>query len=161
MRVILSSTGLRRHLLHVLLEQVADLFRILVRHQPHADLRHRHGRQHRLRAFAGESRQQAVHFEGRPRPHALERGVAGFAKQLRRAELRLVFLLVERQLLPLGALFRPKLDHIVIEAVDLDAAALVFICASTCASTIAGFATAPPNDPECRSDLLPRRSIWK
>ena len=36
-----------------------------------------------------------------------------------------------------------------------------FICASICARTIAGFATAPPNDPECRSVLLPRRSIWK
>ena len=28
------------------------------------------------------------------------------------------------------------------------------------ASTIAGFATAPPNDPEWRSVLVPRRSIW-
>ena len=35
-----------------------------------------------------------------------------------------------------------------------------FICAIICASTNAGLATAPPNDPECRSVLLPRRSIW-
>ena len=28
-------------------------------------------------------------------------------------------------------------------------------------STIAGFATAPPNTPECRSVVVPRRSIWK
>ena len=38
---------------------------------------------------------------------------------------------------------------------------LSFICASICVSTIAGLATAPPYEPECRSVLLPRTSIWK
>ncbi len=36
-----------------------------------------------------------------------------------------------------------------------------FIWVRICASTIAGFATAPPNEPEWRSVFVPRTSIWK
>ena len=87
MRVTLSSTVFGRDLAHVSLEQLGNLVRSLIRHQPHADLRHRDGRQHRLRAFAGEAGQQAVDLEGRPRPGALERRVAGLAEQLGDAEI--------------------------------------------------------------------------
>ncbi len=38
---------------------------------------------------------------------------------------------------------------------------LSFIDASAVASAIAGLTTAPPKDPECRSDFVPRTSIWK
>ncbi|NJN77142.1 MAG: cell surface protein SprA [Saprospiraceae bacterium] len=66
---------------------------------------HGHGRQHRLGAVTGEAGQQPVHFEGRPRPYAFERRVAGLSEELRRAQVHAVALLVEGQLGELGALF--------------------------------------------------------
>ena len=122
----LQLHGLRRDLFHVLFKEVANLLRILVGHQSHADLGHGHGWQHGFGALTGEAREQAVHLEGRPRPRAFERGVAGFAKQLRRPQFLLVLFLVEGQLLPLRPLLIPQRHHIVVEAVDLDASALVF-----------------------------------
>ena len=59
---------LRRDLLDVGLEQLRDLVRILIRHQPHADLRHRDGRNHGLGAFAGEAGEQAVDLEASAAP---------------------------------------------------------------------------------------------
>ena len=121
----LQLDRLRRDLPHVRLEQLRDLVRILIRHEPHADLRHRDGGQHRLRAFAGEAGQQAVDFERRPRPRALERRVAGLAEQLRDAEVLLVLLLVERQRRPRLPLLVLQRQHIVVEARNLDASAAV------------------------------------
>ena len=121
----LQLDGLRRDLPHVGLEQLRDLVRILIGHEPHADLRHRDGRQDRLRAFAREPGQQAVDFERRPRPRALERRVAGLAEQLRNAEVLLVLLLVERQRRPRLPLLLLQRQHIVVEARNLDAPAAV------------------------------------
>ena len=125
MRVTFSSTVFGADLLQVGLEQIADLLRILIGHEPHADLGHRRRRQHGLGALAGEPGQQSVDFERRPRPHALERRVAALAEQLRRAELLAVLRLVERQLLPLRALRLAQRPHIVVEAGNLDAAAAI------------------------------------
>jgi len=57
--------------------------RVLIGHQAHAHLGHRHGRQHGLRAVTGEAAEQPVHFEGRP-PTAFV-VVNRLAEQLRRA----------------------------------------------------------------------------
>ena len=51
----LQLDGLRADLLQVGLEEIADLLRILIGHEAHADLGHRRRRQHGLRAFTGES----------------------------------------------------------------------------------------------------------
>ena len=65
----LQLDGLRRDLLaRSASNSSAILFGILVRHEAHADLRHRDGRQHGLRAFAGEAGQQAVDLEASAAP---------------------------------------------------------------------------------------------
>ena len=86
-RVTFSSTVFGAIFFTYASKRLRDFVRILVGHEPHADLRHRDGGNDGLRPFAGEPAEQAVHLEGRPRPDALERGVAAFAEQLRRAEL--------------------------------------------------------------------------
>ena len=108
--------GLRRLLLDVILEQRGDLVGILVRHQPHADLGHRDGRQHRLRPLTREPGEQPVHLEGRPGPGTFERRVARLAVDLRNAEVLPVLLLVERQLGPRLPLRLLQWHHIVVEA---------------------------------------------
>ncbi len=125
MRVIFSSTVFGVTFFSHASKSSPILSRILVGHQAHAHLGHRHGRQHRLRALSREPGQQAVHLEGRPRPDALERRVAAFAEQLRRAQFLAVLLLVERQLRQLVPFCVAQRPHIVIEARDPDAPTLV------------------------------------
>ena len=55
-----------------LLERCDDFVGILIRHQPDAHLRGGLGRDHGLRARAGEAAGDAVDFERGPRPDALQ-----------------------------------------------------------------------------------------
>src|SRR6185503_12618148 len=62
----------RGDLPYVILEELCDFLWVLVRHKPHADFRHRHGRNDGLGTFAGEAAKQSVHLERRPGPDAFE-----------------------------------------------------------------------------------------
>ena len=124
----LDLHGFRRGLGHVVFEERGNLVGRLVRHQAHADLGHRHGRKHGLRAFACETREQTVHLERGTRPGAFERRESGLAVQLRNAEVLAILLLVERQRRPCLTFRVLQRHHIVVEARNLDVAAAVFHC---------------------------------
>src|SRR5690606_37690410 len=106
-------------------EQLEDLLRILIGHQPAGDLEVRLTGRHRLGAGAGEAAPKAIEVQRRPAPVELDGAVAVLADDLGRADTLKVFLLVERRLREELALLVGDRDDVVIEALDGDPVLLV------------------------------------
>ena len=128
---------------------------ILPRHEPEAELGPGPGGQDRLGPFALIAAPQAVDVERRAGPAALERRVAGFARQGPHADLLLELPLVERQRRKLLPLVGRERDDVVVKAGNRHPAAASHSAASIWHSATAGLITAPPNVPECRSCFGP------
>jgi len=116
-------------------------------------------RQHGLRALADCSRSTCVHV-ARRREVTLVRGVALLAEGLWRAGLADEARFVERQLGDRLLLGGRELADLVVEARHGAAAVGVVQAGEDRPSAFAGFFTAPPNSPECRSRVGPVTSIW-
>src|SRR5215208_8188860 len=93
-----GETRARRHVrLEMPRHDANDLVGILIRHEATRDLRMRLGRDHRLVSRSFISTPHAVDLERRAGPLSLERRVARLAKHCRRADLREIHVLVERE----------------------------------------------------------------
>jgi hypothetical protein len=86
---------------------------------------------------------------------ALERGVAGLAAECTDAEVRRELVFVERKLAHLRARRRANGLHIIVEPGMAIRPSASWKLATMRASAVAGFTTAPPYIPECRSPLGP------
>ena len=112
----------RRHPLHMCADQIADRFGRLIGHEAEAHLRHRDGREHGLRTFAGVAAEQAVHFARGARPQPLERGIPRFTSQRRHTDFVHQRVVAERQRAHLRTHRLGERLHIVVEARNRDAA---------------------------------------
>src|SRR5579885_3160886 len=112
-----------RVVLHKLLVGSHDFFGVLVWDHTHTDLRDRLGGNYCLGAGSREAPSDAMRFERRPRPHALQNAESRFASQARGSNLVLQKLLfAERQIVPTLLLRRSRRLDIVIHARDMDVA---------------------------------------
>src|SRR5687768_10316486 len=102
-----------------------DFVRVLVRHKAKCEFRRRTRRDHRLRSRSGITAEDAVDFDGGPRPKLLEEAAVnlpGGTLQANRAEKGLF---IEAEISPLRDLRLGRLDDIVIKSRDKNVSALV------------------------------------
>ena len=116
---------LRGDLGNVSLHQLLDLGWLLIRNEPAAHLRHRLGRQHRLRSLTGVSAQQAVHLARRSYPQPLEYRVPLLASERRHSDFIHQGLLVEWQRAHLLTHLRRPFVDVVVKARDRHTAILI------------------------------------
>ena len=102
-------------------ELLQDVVCILLGYQAHGDLCRALRRDHSFGSRGGEAADNAVDFQRRPCPGAIEHGVSGFASQHIRSDFVLaVFLFIERQTRPGFEFSISRLLHVIVEAGDED-----------------------------------------
>ena len=113
---------LRASLAHGLLERFANLLRILIRNEPHRNLRGGFRGDDGFGALALISGGQPVYVERGSDPESLQRRVSGFATQEWKLQFVEELFLIERQLGVDGSFLARWFRNIVIEAGDVDRA---------------------------------------
>ena len=112
----------RRDLGEVRLQEPAHVLGLLVWHQAEAHLGHRFGREHGLGPLTGIPRQESVHLTGGADPQALQNGPPSFPCERGRSYSQAEVVLVERETRDLRPCLGVPLQHIVVKALDGDAA---------------------------------------
>ncbi len=116
---------LRCNLLEMLFEELRCLYRGLIRHDPHGNLRECLRGDHRLRTLAGIAAPDSIALECGARPEPFDRGESFFAKQLLEPELLRIFPIVPRQLLECCSLSFCERADVSVESRDGDSSVLV------------------------------------